>query len=685
MPAPRPAPVAPRRAHPLQAHGTERDDPWFWLNDRSDRAVLEHLRAENAHTSATLAHLEPLRVLLFDEIAARIAQTDTAAAHPDGPWEYYTRTVEGLDHALLCRRPRGGGDEQIMLDPNDEAAGHDYYELGTVAVSPDHRTLAFAVDTTGSERYTLNFVDLASGAPAGAPLPDVYYGLAFGQDSRSILAVRPDATMRPFAVIRHTIGEPPDDASTVLIESDDRFYVTLRRARSGEFAIVQSDSKTTSEAWLLDTADLEQPAVSVLGRRDGVEYSVDHQRGAGGGRVLAVTNDLGADFRLVTVAVRDLASRPIVEELLGHRPGVRVVDVDAFDGFAVVTERSDAQERLRLVDEHGDRLIGPSEDLGTLHVGRNREPHATAVRIEYSSLIRPWTSADLDIATDSERLLKIDPVLDGYEPGDFMSERIWASSPDATAIPITVVRPRGDRDGPAPMVLYAYGAYETSIMGSFSHTRVSLLRRGVAFAIAHVRGGGEMGRAWYDAGKLARKRNTFIDFVACAAHLIGLGHTSPERLVARGRSAGGLTMGAIANMAPQLFCAIVAEVPFVDVLTTMQDPTLPLTITEWDEWGNPTADAELYECMAAYSPYDNVVAQSYPAILATAGLNDSRVQYWEPAKWVQRLRERSTSDAPVLLHCELDAGHGGPSGRSAAWRDEAFVLAFILDRLGVAP
>jgi oligopeptidase B len=666
-------PRAPRRPQLLSAHGDERVDDWYWLRDRQDPEVLAHLRAENAYTDAALAHLAPLRERIFAEIRGRIPGTDVSAPVPHGPFEYYRRTVEGREYPVHCRRRRDGGSEEVLLDVNALASDHDYCAVGDLAVSPDHRLLAVTVDFEGNEEHDLRVLDLASGAVV-ATAARVYYGIAWADDAASLWFVRPDAAMRPHQVWR--LSWPPLAESLVFEEPDERFFVDVRRARDGEHAVVEIASKTTSEARLLDTADPQEPPRTVVPRVEGVEYSVE----PAGGDVYVVTNDGAPDFRVLRL--------PAGDEVLESRPGVRRLGVDAFAGHVVVTERAGGLLRLRIRqrDGQGERVIGDAERAATVHLGPAAEFDTGRVRVVSTSLLDPVTDLDVDLDTGAATVVKHDEVVGGFDASRFVSERLHATAADGTEIPITLARPAGGAlDGSTPLLLYGYGSYETSIDPAFSHARLSLLERGAAFAIAHVRGGGEMGRAWYDGGKLARKPNTFTDFIACAEHLVAGGYTSPDRLVARGRSAGGLLMGAVANLRPDLFRAIVAEVPFVDALTTMQDAGLPLTVTEWEEWGDPGADAEIYAVMRAYSPYDNVRAVPYPAILATAGLHDSRVQYWEPAKWVQRLRAVTTGDRPILLRCEMGAGHAGRTGRYRAWEEEAFVLAFVVDQMGLAP
>ena len=755
--APAPVPPSPeRRPHVLRSHDDERVDDWYWLGDRSDPAVIAHLRAENDYAEASLAPLARLRDDLYREMVARIDETDLSVPVRKGPWWYYERTEEGRSYPLHCRRPAGTvgeppplgepppGVEQVLLDENALAEGHGYLQVANLAVSPDHAWLAYAVDTTGAERYELRFRRVAPAGPdarpsvvaggtseavaaggtseavaAGETVPDTYYGLAWANDNATVFYTRVDDAMRPHQLWRHRLGEDPSGDVMVMEEPDERFVLQVGRTKDGAVIVVALHSTVTSEAWTIPAGAPETPPRVVEPRREGVEYHVDHLRTSpeGPGLLLVVTNDDATDFRLMAVGDDDPGRRHW-REVLPHRPGTRLQGVDVFDRWLVVDERLDGEQRLRVVPLRsggpegthplgGDllarsRLVEAREHPSTTWEGANPEAASETVRLEQTSLVSPREVSDLTFATGESSLRKRQRVLGGYEPSRYRTFRLWATAEDGTRVPMSVVH-RTDLladDGaapgtppatPAPCLLYGYGAYEHSIDPVFSSLRLSLLDRGFVFAVAHVRGGGELGRRWYEEGKLLAKPHTFTDFVACARHLVDAGFTVPERMAARGGSAGGLLIGAVANLAPELFAALVAEVPFVDCLTTMLDASLPLTVGEWDEWGNPAADPAVYAVMRSYSPYDNVRSRSadgsplrYPDILATAGLNDNRVGYWEPAKWVARLRDASPANR-VLLRTELGAGHGGPSGRYDAWRDEALVYAFLLDALGVAP
>ncbi len=692
-PAP-PAPLAPpqpaRRPVARTRHGETVVDEYAWLRDRSDPAVRAHLEAENAYTRAVLAHTEELQARLYEEIKGRVQETDEGVPARRGDWWYLWRSGEGLAYALHCRRHGApDGPEQVLLDENAEAEGFEYFAVGAFAVSPDHRVLAWSSDTTGAEVFTMRFRDLDTGEDLPDEIPRTYYGAAWADDNRTLFYTMPDAAMRPHQVWRHVLGTPASDDVLVYQEDDEHFFCGVHRTRSGSYVVIEIGSKVTSEARVLDAGDPAGAFRVVAPREPGVEYSVEHQ----GDRFLIVTNAPDGDgracpnFRLVEAPL-DAPGREHWREVLPHDDAVRLYGVEAFAGHVALHERRDAVAGIRILDTATGAIhpVEQPEAVSTATPGTNLEYDTTVLRYGYTSLVTPDSVYDYDMVARTATLRKRRPVLGGYDPDDYESGRLWATAPDGERIPISVVHRRGVApDGTNPCLLYGYGSYEISIDPTFSSARLSLLDRGFVYAIAHVRGGGEGGRRWYEAGKLLAKANTFTDFVACAEHLVAEGWTRPDRLAIRGGSAGGLLVGAVLNLRPDLFGAAAAEVPFVDALNTILDPSLPLTVIEWDEWGNPVEDEAVYRCMRGYAPYENVRAADYPAILVTAGLHDPRVSYWEPAKWVARLRDRTTGDRPILLKCDLGAGHGGPSGRYEAWREEALVYAFLLDSLGVAP
>lgn len=706
-PAPgRPEPPAARRIpHKRTHHGDTFIDEYAWLAAKDDPQTIAYLEAENAYIAAMTAGQASLREAIFTEIKGRTQESDLSVPARKRGWWYYTRTIEGQQYSVQCRCPvredqagpprtEDGAPlpgEEILLDCNELAGDSPFFSLGAFSVSPDGGLLAYSTDLSGSERFTLRIKDLTTGETAPDEIPDTFYACAWSQDASALFYVTVDAAWRPYRVWRHMVGTPAADDVIVMEEPDERFWIGIGLTRSERYLCISSASKLTSEVALLDAA---QPAAAprvVLPRRHGVEYSVDHQIASDGSdRLLILHNDGALNFELATAAV---ASSPDAAQLVDpatlipvvpHRDDTRLLDMDAFAGHLVIHFRRDGLTGLRIIDaDGGEREISFPEPLYQVFPGANPEYDSRVFRLHYLSLATPDSVYDAILETGGLSLLKRKAVLPlpgtgGYDPRDYEQHREWATASDGTRIPISLVCRKGTaRDGTAPLLLYGYGSYETSIDPSFSIPRMSLLDRGFVFAIAHVRGGGEMGRRWYDDGKMLTKMHTFTDFVTCAEHLATEGWTRPQRLIARGGSAGGLLMGAVANLAPQAFGGIVAQVPFVDALSSILDPSLPLTVTEWEEWGNPLEDAQVYEYMKAYTPYENVTGQTYPPILAVTSLNDTRVLYHEPAKWIAQLRA-TAQGGPFLLKTEMIAGHGGRSGRYDAWREEALILAWIV-------
>jgi len=694
---PLPPPEAPRRPHSITCHGDERVDDLFWLrsDDRSDPEVLAHLEAENAFVADALRHTEPLQQALFEEMKARIKETDLSVPFRKlGRW-FYSRTEAGQQYPILCRTAVEPGDlaegapvpgEEVLLDLNELAGDSDYFALGAYDLAPDQDLLLYATDHDGSEQYTTRVRDLRTGTDLPEVIERTTYGTAWAGDD-TFFYVRPDAALRPFQVWRHTVGTDPTDDVLVYEDPDERFFVGVGLSLTGAWVHITSGSPLTSEEHVIPVDDPTAVPRCLLPREQGHEYDVTHAPTPDADRFVIVSNaDDAVNFQLFEAPI-DATSRDEWSVLVAHRPEIKLEGVNAFAGHLVRYERREGVRRIVVTPYgagHEHELAMPEEVYDT-GPATNAEFETSVLRFTYTSLVTPSTVFDEDLDTGERRLLKTTEVLGGHDPADYETGRLWATAPDGTQVPLSYVHRRGlVRDGTAPCLLYGYGSYEHCIDPGFSTLRLSLLDRGFVFAMAHIRGGGELGRPWYDDGKLLHKRNTFTDFIACAEHLVAEGLTSPDRLVGRGASAGGLLMGAVANLRPDLFAAIVAEVPFVDALTTILDETLPLTVTEWEEWGNPVDDPAVYAYMKGYSPVDNVTSADYPIVLATGGLNDPRVSYWEPAKWVQLLRERTTSGNPIYLKTEMGAGHGGPSGRYDAWKDEAFVFAFMLDALGVA-
>jgi oligopeptidase B len=645
----------------------------------------------------------PLRGAIFDEIKARTQETDLSVpARKDG-WWYYSRTVEGKQYALHCRRavrPDDSGPpltadggpldgEEILLDGNELAAGQEFFSLGAFDVSPDGRLLAYSTDFAGSERFTMRVKDLVSGQTAADEIPGTFYGSAWSADGSALFYVTVDEAWRPYRVWRHVIGTPADADVVVFEEADERFWVGVRLTRSERFLVISAASKLTSEVWLLDAAHPGGEPAVVAPRRQGVEYEVEHQGSAdGAGRLLILHNDHAENFEL---AWATLTAPATWTPLVPHRDDTRLLGVEAFADHLVIYLRKEGLTGLRVLPADGSQYeIAFPEPVYRVSPGANPEYTTRSYRLGYGSLVTPDSVYDCDTETGELTLLRRRAVLPlpggaEYDPADYEQHRLWATAPDGTRVPISLVCRAGTpRDGRAPFVLYGYGSYEISIDPAFSIPRLSLLDRGFGYAIAHIRGGGELGRRWYDDGKMLHKINTFTDFVACARHLVSDGWTSPQRLVARGGSAGGLLVGAALNLAPDAFGAVVAQVPFVDALTSILDPSLPLTVTEWEEWGDPLHDPGVYRYMKSYSPYENIATdRPYPPVLALTSLNDTRVLYTEPAKWIARLQAEAPG-GPFLLKTEMAAGHGGRSGRYDAWHEEALVLAWIAATVAAA-
>lgn len=671
---------------PRELWGERFDDPRAWLRDADDPAVIDHLRAENDHTDAVLAPLADLREDLFQEFKSRIKETDLSVPVDKDGWSYYSRTEEGLPYGVHCRRSRDGEDaeanpEVVLLDENLEAGGGDYFELGVFEVSPDHHLLLWAADRNGDEKFELRVRDLASGGELDDVIPDVSYGSAWAMDNATFFYVRVDDAHRPFQVWRHRLGDPADLDELVFEELDERFFVGVGRERDDSFVQIGLSSAITDELWLIPADKPDDSPRCFAERRHGIEYAASHHDG----RFIVLTNDGAENFRIAETPADD-TDPSNWGDLVPHRDDVHLSGFDALRDHLVIFERVEAvtQMRVRRWDTGDEHVIAQSETVSTVWPGANPTADTTTFRYGYSSMVTPSTVLRYDLDRRTTEVLKATEVLGGFDPATYETRREWAVADDGTRIPMSLVWRRDRPAGPGPAVIGAYGAYEVSSDPTFSTMRLSLLDRGFVVAIAHVRGGGELGRRWYLDGKFERKRNTFTDTVACARQLIDAGWTTPEQLGLRGGSAGGLLVGATLNLAPELFGAAVAQVPFVDALNTMLDPTLPLTVTEWEEWGNPGESEEIYREMRSYTPYENISGNPYPAVFATAGLNDPRVGFWEPAKWVLALREQTTGSKPILLHVDLGAGHGGPSGRYDSWRDEARTLAFLIDALGAS-
>lgn len=705
-------PVTEKRPTERTHHGDVVTDHYEWLRDKDDPAVVAHLELENAYTKAKTKHLSLLQEQVFEEIKRRTKETDLSVPTREGDWWYYSRTVEGLQYGIHCRVAVRGADdwappaipedgsplpgEQVLLDDNVEAEGHEFFSLGSFDVTADGTTMLFGVDVEGDERYTIRLRSLdGSGREYDDEIPGTAAGAVFEPSGRYLFYATVDDAWRPDTIWRHEVGTPAAADVKVFHEPDERFWLGVGLTRSRKYLVLEAGSHVTSESWLLDAADPTGEFRVVWPRRDGVEYDLDHVVAGGRDRLLIVHNEGDAvNFELVSVAADD--PQGARRMLLPHDPRMRIESAHAFRDFVALEYRRDGLPRVAIAKVPANGLPADATPDDTLHelafdealfsagVGANPDWEQPSLRIGYGSFVTPSMVIDVDVASGTRTVRKQQPVLGDYHPERYAQKREWATAPDGTKVPISIVyRPDLVTLGePAPTLLYGYGSYEHAIDPGFGIPRLSLLDRGMVFAVAHVRGGGEMGRLWYEHGKKLHKKHTFTDFIAAAEHLVDRDITSPDHLVAQGGSAGGLLMGAVANLAPRLFAGIVAEVPFVDPLTSILDPSLPLTVIEWDEWGNPLDDPEVYAYMKSYAPYENVHPVAYPRILAITSLNDTRVLYVEPAKWVAKLREVG---ADPLLKVEMAAGHGGVSGRYAAWRERAFANAWIIDAAGAHP
>lgn len=657
-------------------------DPYRWLEQRDSPEVLAYLEAENAYLEESLRDQDELRETLFQEIKGRIRETDLSLPIPWGPHLYYQRTSAGDEYPrhYRCPRPADGSlkvdedAEQLLLDPN-ALAGDGYLSLGAFSVSPDHARLAYSLDTSGDEIYRLFVKELDSGELHELPFENCDGSMTWANDSRTLFFAELDDTHRPHKLYRYRLGDA--EAELVFNEPDGRFFIHCYRSSSERQLILLANSKTTCEAWVLDAEHPFEAFVCLAPREEGHEYYPDHGRIDGDWGWLIRSNQAGINFA-VYQAAEAAPCREHWHERIGHDPARMIEDLSLNAGAFLLSLR---EQGLPIVEVHPQGAAPYRVELPdaaySLHVQDHLEFDSPVLRLRYEALNRPAQIRQLSLADGVQRVLKETPVEGRFNADDYLSLRLWAQAKDGTRVPISLVARRDSLGRPAPLYLYGYGAYGESLDPWFSHARLSLLERGFAFAIAHVRGGGELGEAWYRAGKLEHKQNSFGDFIAAAEHLIASGFTSPRQLAISGGSAGGLLIGAVLNLRPELFAAAIAEVPFVDVLNTMHNPDLPLTVTEYDEWGDPN-DPQVHERIKAYAPYENVRAQDYPAILAVAGYHDSRVQYWEAAKWVARLRACKTDDNLLLLKTEFGAGHGGVSGRYQALKDVALEYAFLL-------
>ena len=675
----RPTPPQARVVPYVEAvHGESRVDQYFWLRNRNDPEVIAYLQAENDYATQAMRHTASLQEQLYHEMRSRIQETDLSVPERRDQFLYYSRTRSGEQYPIFCRRKIDVGPEEILLDQNCLAADHSYFRIGVTAVSPDHRLLAYSVDTAGSEEFTLYVKDLTTGDLLEESIGNTAPSVAWANDGVTLFYAGLGESRRPCRLYRHLAGTSPEFDIEVYYEPDPSFHLEISRTRSRRYLLLELCSHSSSEVHYLSADAPEQPLRLIQRREPGIEYNVSHH----GDRFFIVTNDGAPNFRLVQAPVVT-PSREHWTPVLPYRPATKLDGTDAFRDHLVIYERDAGLRQIRVLDlvSGEDYLIPFPEPVYTLKPHENPEFDTTVLRFSYSSFLTPSSVIEYDMARRTWSVRKQTRVLGGYRPSLYRSERLFAPAPDGTRIPVSLVyRLPFVPDGSRPLLLNGYGAYGLSYDPVFSPNNLSLLDRGIVIAIAHVRGGEEMGRAWYEEGRRFNKRRSFTDFIAVAEHLVAAGYSRPERLIISGGSAGGLLMGAVTNMRPDLFCAVLAEVPFVDVVSTMLDASLPLTVIEYDEWGDPN-DPAAYAYIKSYSPYDNVEPRRYPHIFVTAGLNDPRVAYWEPAKWVAKLRASNLGGSRMLLRTNMGAGHGGASGRYDLLRETAFKFAFVLDVL----
>jgi oligopeptidase B len=674
-------PIAQKHLHTHSIHGDERLDNYYWLRSRENPEVIAYLEAENQYTEAMMNHTESLQSDLYKEMLSRIQETDLSVPARKDNYYYYTRTEEGQAYSIFCRK-EGSLDapEEILLDQNQLAEGHEYFALGVLSVSPNHQILAYSIDTTGAEKYTLYFLDLNTREVYPESIPDTYYSFVWANDNQTVFYTKVDSANRPDRLFRHMISDALENDVLVYQETDEAYFLSVGKTASDAYLILSLGSMVTSEVHYLD-ANRPTDAFQIFQPRStGIEYSLTHH----GDYFYITTNEGAINFKLMKTPVNHTAKENW-QTVIPHREEIYLLGVSAFSDHLIIYEQEEGVPKLRIhkFSTGEEHYISFPEPVYSAGAAGNPEFNTNIFRFSYTSLITPNSIFDYNLDTKERELKKETPVLGGYDRTQYISERVYATASDGASIPISLVYKQGsEKNGINPCFLTAYGSYGSNYPVYFSPTRLSLLNRGVVLAIAHIRGGSEKGRKWYEDGKLLQKKNTFTDFIACAEHLIQEKWTSPQHLAINGGSAGGLLMGAVLNLRPDLFKMAIAEVPFVDVVTTILDPSLPLTVIEWEEWGNPQ-DKAYYDYMKSYSPYDKVTAQNYPHLLVTAGLNDPRVAYWEPAKWVAKLRDLKTDNNLLLLKTNMDAGHGGASGRYEHLKEIAFVYAFLLDRWSI--
>lgn len=686
-------PIAAKQPHEMIANGNSRVDNYYWMKlseeqknatqkDSQTTQVLNYLTAENEYLSAQMKHLEPLQEKVYQEIIGRIKQTDESVPYKDNGYWYYTRYEEGKEYPIYCRK-KGSleAGEEILLNVNEMAAGHDYYSIGSLNVSEDNTLLAYAEDSVSRRRYTIYVKDLRTGKMVGTPIPNTEGEATWANDNKTFFYVKKDsATLRSRWIIKHKLLDNHAADQIVYEENDETFYTGIYKTKSKKYLVIWAGSTLTNYFQVLDAGQPGGKFKEFSPRERGLEYSIDHFND----KFYIVTNLDAQNFRLMETPVNK-TEKVNWKEKIAHRKDTLLQGIEIFRDYLVLSERAQANTLLRIVDQHTGKhhYLNFGEPAYSVSSSTNREFDTELLRYGYTSMKTPSSTYDYNMRTQTRVLLKQQEIVGGYNPDDYTTERQWATAKDGTRIPVSLVYKNGlKKDGNNPTLLYGYGSYGIPMNASFSATRLSLLNRGFVYAIAHIRGGQEMGRQWYEDGKMFKKKNTFTDFIDCAEFLIDDKYTRPQRLFASGGSAGGLLMGAVVNMRPDLFKGVIAAVPFVDVVTTMLDKDIPLTTGEFDEWGNPEV-LESYLYMLEYSPYDQVKAQDYPNMLVTTGLHDSQVQYWEPAKWVAKLREMKTDKNTLMLRTNMETGHGGTTGRFKVYRETAQEYAFLLDLAGI--
>jgi len=675
-------PVATKVPHELVMHGDTRIDPYYWMNQRDSDEVIQYLSQENAYTDAVMKGTENLQESLFQEIKGRIKEQDESVPYFENGYYYYTRYDEGKEYPIYCRKKESqDAPEEIMLDVNEMAEGYAYYSVVGVNVSPNNNIVAFGVDTVSRRQYTIYFKNLETGELLNSKIPNTTGGIAWANDNTTVFYTIIDEALRPHQIFRHSLSdEGSENDALVYEENDETFRAFVYKSKSKEYIMFGSGSTLSTEfSYLSANNPLGKPQV-IQPREKGLEYSVTHY----GNKFYIITNLDAKNFRLMETPVTRTEKR-YWKEVIPHREDVLLSGIEVFKDFLVIDERKDGLKQLRIIDQqtHKEHYLNFGEEVYSAWISINPEYDTPLLRYAYTSMTTPFSTYDYNMATGEKILLKQTEVLGDFSPDNYETKRHWVEARDGKKIPISVVYRKGiQQDGQNPALIYGYGSYGASMDPYFSSARLSLLDRGFVYVIAHIRGGEELGREWYEDGKLLNKMNTFTDFIDCSQFLVDSKYTSPDKLFAMGGSAGGLLMGAVANMRPDLYKGIIAQVPFVDVVTTMLDTSIPLTTGEYDEWGNPN-DEEYYHYMKSYSPYDQVTAQHYPNMLVTTGYHDSQVQYFEPAKWVAKLRDTKTDDNILLFKIDMDAGHGGASGRFKSLRDVAFEYAFMLHLLGI--